>query len=103
MRLVADLGGVFTDSILRMQGMSLRHGQVGLCSITPDWYPLLGPVGGVSGIHLAIGGSGHSFKLSPVIGELVAGEFLSNAVYYADIQDFRVQRFADGTVFPSTY
>ena len=54
-------------------------GRVGLYDVTPDWHPLLGPVDGLRGLHLATGGSGHCFKLAPAIGELVAGAILGAA------------------------
>lgn len=80
-----------------------RHGRVGLYSITPDWHPLLGPVEAIAGLHLATGGSGHCFKLGPAIGELVAGAILGDPVSYAEIRDFRLERFAEGELFRSTY
>jgi sarcosine oxidase, subunit beta len=85
------------------RNMRFRHGRVGLYSITPDWHPLLGAVEDVAGLHLATGGSGHCFKLCPAIGELVAGGILSTPVSYADIRDFRLERFATGDSFHSTY
>jgi len=98
-----DARARMTARFPRLRGMRFRHGRVGLYSITPDWHPLLGPVEGVAGLHLATGGSGHCFKLGPAIGELVAGEILGTPVFYADIHDFRLGRFADGDVFRSTY
>ena len=44
----------------------------GVYDVTPDWNPVLGPVDGVPGLVLACGFSGHGFKLSPVVGRLVA-------------------------------
>jgi glycine/D-amino acid oxidase-like deaminating enzyme len=98
-----DARARMTARFPRLHGMTFQHGRVGLYSITPDWHPLLGPVEQVAGLHLATGGSGHCFKLGPAIGELVAGEILGNPVSYADIHDFRLERFADGDVFRSTY
>lgn len=87
----------------RLSNIRVRDGRVGLYSVTPDWHPLLGPVEGISGLHLATGGSGHCFKLGPAIGELVAGEILGTPASYADVRDFRLERFADGDLFQSTY
>jgi len=39
--------------------------------VTPDWQPVLGPVAEVPGLHLAAGFSGHGFKLSPALGEVL--------------------------------
>jgi len=86
-----------------LAGMRRVVGRVGLYDVTPDWHPLLGPVPGVDGLHLATGGSGHCFKLGPAIGELVANELLGRKLEYADIASFSVARFAEGREFRSTY
>jgi glycine/D-amino acid oxidase-like deaminating enzyme len=87
----------------RLAGMRAVGGRVGLYDVTPDWHPLLGPVPGVDGLHLATGGSGHCFKLGPAIGELVANELMGRKLKHADIASFSVTRFAEGRVFRSTY
>lgn len=98
-----DVRARVTRRFPHLRDIRVRHGRVGLYSITPDWHPLLGPVESVTGLHLATGGSGHCFKLGPAIGELVAGEILGNPASFADIRDFRLERFAEGEVFRSTY
>ena len=87
----------------RLAGMRAVAGQVGLYDVTPDWHPLLGPVPGVEGLHLACGGSGHCFKLGPAIGELVANELLGRKLKHADIEAFSVARFDEGRELRSTY
>ena len=87
----------------RLAGMRAVGGRVGLYDVTPDWHPLLGPVPGVDGLHLATGGSGHCFKLGPAIGELVANGLLERKLDYADIDHFSIARFAGGREFRSTY
>ena len=71
--------------------------------MTPDWHPLLGPVDGYEGLHLATGGSGHCFKLGPAIGELVAGAIIGKPVGYAAVESFSLARFAEGREFRSSY
>jgi glycine/D-amino acid oxidase-like deaminating enzyme len=83
--------------------MRAVEGRVGLYDVTPDWHPLLGPVPGVEGLHLATGGSGHCFKLGPAIGELVANGVFGRKTAHADIDNFSVARFAEGREFRSTY
>jgi len=39
--------------------------------LTPKQHPLLDQVPGVQGLHLAVGGSYHSFKFLPVFGNIV--------------------------------
>lgn len=40
--------------------------------VSPDWYPMIGPVDGVEGYYCAVGMGGHSFSLAPAVGEMVA-------------------------------
>jgi len=87
----------------RLAGMRPIDGRVGLYDTTPDWHPLLGPVDGIDGFHLATGGSGHCFKLGPAIGELVAAELLGRKLAHAEIASFSVNRFAENRAFASTY
>ena len=87
----------------RLAQMRAVGGHVGLYDVAPDWHPLLGPVPGVEGLHLATGGSGHCFKLAPAIGELVASELLGRKLKHADIAHFSVARFSEGREFRSRY
>jgi sarcosine oxidase, subunit beta len=98
-----DVRDRVSQRLPRLSGMRAAAGRVGLYDVTPDWHPLLGPVPGVEGLHLATGGSGHCFKLGPAIGELVANEVLGRKLKYADIGSFSVARFAEGREFRSTY
>ena len=68
--------------------------------MTPDWHPLLGPVDGYDGLHLATGGSGHCFKLGPAIGELVAGAILGRPTSYADVETFSLVALRRGPRAP---
>jgi len=87
----------------RLDGMRRVAGRVGLYDVTPDWHPILGAVDGIDGLFLAVGGSGHCFKLGPAIGELVAGDVLGLKTGYADVSNFSLSRFAEGREFRSTY
>lgn len=44
----------------------------GIEAFTPDDLPVLGPVGGVAGLLVAAGFSGHGFALVPVVGDVLA-------------------------------
>jgi sarcosine oxidase subunit beta len=78
-------------------------GYAALYDVTPDWHPLLGPSQADPGLWLAVGGSGHGFKLGPAIGEMVACAVGGEPVDYADIADFSVDRFGRDARFQSTY
>lgn len=77
--------------------------RVGLYAVTPDWHPILGPVDDVGGLYLATGGSGHSFKLGPAIGDMVVRSMMGETVEYADVNRFQLSRFAKGFEFASAY
>ena len=87
----------------RLERMRAVGGRIGLYDVTPDWHPLLGPVEGYEGLHLATGGSGHCFKLAPAIGELVAGAILGKPIGFASVASFSLARFAEGRTFASSY
>lgn len=72
---------------------TLRPGYTGVYDCSPDLQPLLGPVPGVEGLHVAVGFSGHGFKLSPVVGELVAEKVLTGNTTFVDIDFFSPARF----------
>ncbi|HTZ43397.1 MAG TPA: FAD-binding oxidoreductase [Jatrophihabitans sp.] len=57
-----------------------RGSQAACDGYTPDGRPLLGPVAGHPGLHLACGFSGGGFKTAPAVAELVAGAVLTGDV-----------------------
>ena len=70
-------------------------GWAGPYDVTPDWNPILGWAPGIDGLYLAQGWSGHGFKLSPAVGEVVAAEVLG-ATPPVDVSELRLERFARG-------
>ncbi len=80
----------------------VRGGFASLYDVTPDWQPMLGPVEGVGGLFVAAGFSGHGFKLSPAIGEVMAQTVLGERPS-VDIGVFRPSRFAAGASIRSPY
>jgi glycine/D-amino acid oxidase-like deaminating enzyme len=70
-------------------------GFAGAYDFTPDWNPLLGWAPGVRGLYLALGWSGHGFKLAPSVGEVVADEVTGHAPAI-DIAPLAPDRFARG-------
>lgn len=77
------------------QDAEFRRGYSSIYDITPDWQPVLGAVGGIDGLYVAAGFSGHGFKLSPALGEVLAATILSEQPGI-DISMFRLARFAEG-------
>jgi len=80
----------------------IRSGYASLYDVTPDWQPVLGPLAEVEGLYVAAGFSGHGFKLSPAIGEVLA-ETLTEGRATIDIGIFRPSRFTDGALIRSPY
>ena len=92
--------------VRRMPGMSgalFRGGWSGLFTTTPDWHPILDRVDGVDGLHLAVGFSGHGFKLSPMIGVVMAELIAEGRASSVDISQLNMRRFDDGRLLRSRY
>ncbi len=67
--------------------------------MTPDAHPILGKVG--EGVYAACGFSGHGFMQSPAVAVAIAEEVLDGASTL-DLSPYRLDRFADGVVFPES-
>lgn len=74
----------------------------GLYDTTPDWNPVLGPLPGIAGLSVAFGFSGHGFKLSPMVGRIVAQDAL-NLPTDLPIAPYRFARFAEGHLLTGSY
>jgi glycine/D-amino acid oxidase-like deaminating enzyme len=70
-----------------------QRGYAGAFDISPDWMPILDqtPVGG---LYVAVGMSGHGFKLSPAVGRMMADLITAGRSDVADLGAFRLDRFA---------
>jgi glycine/D-amino acid oxidase-like deaminating enzyme len=70
--------------------------------VTPDWHPVIDTTG-PEGFAVAAGFSGHGFKLSPAIGEMVATLITDGKKPEDDVHAFRLSRFAEGKPIRGTY
>src|SRR3989449_1032759 len=77
----------------RMAEALPRGGWAGAYDVTPDSYPILDRVG-PEGLFVAVGFSGHGFKLSPEVGRLVA-EQVSTDRRPEWLEPLRASRFAE--------
>jgi glycine/D-amino acid oxidase-like deaminating enzyme len=77
-------------------------GFAGAYDYTPDWNPLLGPAPGMDGLYLALGWSGHGFKLAPSVGEVVA-DALTGRPPRIDISPLSPDRFERGAPLRLAY
>ncbi len=84
-------------------GVAVKGGYASLYDVTRDWQPILGPVPEIAGLFVAAGFSGHGFKLSPAIGEALAGLIAAGRFDEIDLGPFRLSRFAEGALIHSPY
>jgi glycine/D-amino acid oxidase-like deaminating enzyme len=80
-------------------GLSMG-GYAGVYDVTPDHEPVLGPVAELAGLHADFGWSGHGFKHSPAIGDIVAQAVLEGHAAGWDLRPFRWSRFQERDLLP---
>jgi sarcosine oxidase subunit beta len=78
-----------------LETAELRPGWSGPMTVSPDWQPLLGALPILSGLYCAAGFSGQGFKISPAVGDLMAGLILGEARAAEVLAPFRPARFAE--------
>ena len=81
----------------------LASGYAGLYTNTPDSHPIMDRVDGVEGLYLCTGFSGHGFKLSPMVGVVMAELIGNGAATTMDISPLQLSRFADGALNNAGY
>lgn len=80
-----------------------RGGFGALYAITPDWHPIIDRLPGTSNCFCAIGFSGHGFKMSPIVGQLIS-ELVSNGKATSlDITSLRFSRFEENDLVKTPY
>ncbi|MGF1579510.1 MAG: NAD(P)/FAD-dependent oxidoreductase [Gemmataceae bacterium] len=80
-----------------------RGGYGALYGITPDWHPIIDKLPGIEGVYCAVGFSGHGFKMSPIVGELVTELVVDGEAKAADISTLRYSRFAEKDLVTTPY
>lgn len=80
-----------------------RGGYGALYAITPDWHPILDKVPGLEGAYVAVGFSGHGFKMSPIVGQLMAELIVDGAVKTLDLAPLRFARFEENDPVKTGY
>jgi sarcosine oxidase subunit beta len=74
-----------------MEAAGLRKGYTGIADMTPDRQPLLGKLP-IDGLYLAAGMSGIGFKMSPGVGQAMAGLLVGDAAATALLAPLRPSR-----------
>ena len=82
---------------------SFVNGYASLYDVTPDWQSILDELPGVENLYCAAGSSGHGFKLSPAVGEMMAKLITEGKNPEDDINFFSFDRFARGELVGSKY
>src|SRR6266850_2575097 len=80
----------------------IARGYAGCFDVTPDWHPILDRVG-PEGSFVAVGFSGHGFKLSPAVGHMMAALVAEGPGAHPDLDTFRLSRFTEGKPIRGTY
>ena len=100
---IRDTGRLLAHRFPAMANAEVVESWAGLYTITPDWNMIVDRPPGVDGVYLAVGGSGHSFKLAPAIGECLAELIIDGRSSTVDITPLRATRFEEHAVLRSTY
>ena len=85
-----------------LESAGLARSWVGLYEMTPDRHAILGPVEGLTGLHLAVGFSGHGFQHAPIVGTVIA-ELVTGAPPTVDVSALRLERFARGELIGESH
>ena len=99
---VADIGAKLARRMPAFADAGLAASWTGVYDVTPDWNPILGRLPGIEGLHVAFGFSGHGFKLSPMIGRIVAQSALG-MVPDLPLAPYSIDRFATGRLLVGGY
>ena len=99
---VAGIGEQVAHRMPVFATAGLATSWTGVYDVTPDWNPVLGPLPGVEGLHVAYGFSGHGFKLSPIVGRIVAQRALGLVPDFA-LDPYSLARFSGGRLLQGRY
>ena len=82
----------------------LSSAYAGCYDVTPDYNPVIS-ASPVAGLWLCAGFSGHGYKISPAVGELMADLVTSGGSRRDEVDhhDFRLERFAEGDLLVSPH
>jgi sarcosine oxidase subunit beta len=80
-----------------------RGGYGAIYGITPDWHPILDRLPGWEGAYCAVGFSGHGFKMSPIVGQLMTELVVDGQAKTLDISPLRLARFDENDPVKTPY
>ncbi len=87
-----------------LDGAALSSSYAGCYDVTPDYNPVIGP-SPLTGLWLCAGFSGHGYKISPSVGELMADIIVRGHSRHTDVdhRDFRWERFEEELLLTSPH
>ena len=94
--------GALAERYPALAGAAWQRAWAGPYDYSPDWNPIIGEAPGIEGLHLALAWSGHGFKLSPAVGEVVAADVVGSEPPI-DVTALRPTRFAEGKMLRLAY
>jgi glycine/D-amino acid oxidase-like deaminating enzyme len=86
----------FSHRFPAFDGAALSSSYAGCYDVTPDYNPIISSTP-LEGFWLCAGFSGHGYKISPSVGELMADLVVDGKSRHADVdhRDFRWERFGE--------
>ena len=100
---IQDAWSRFVRRVPLMEEAQYSSGYAGLYTNTPDSHPVIDRVEGIEGLYVCTGFSGHGFKLSPVVGVIMAELVLDGRATTIDISPLRMSRFREGRLNQARY
>ena len=99
----AEMMGYVTHRFPPFETGHFHNGYSGFFDVMPDWHPILDAVPGIRGFYMAVGFSGHGFKLAPAVGEMMAELIINGKQPGSDLDAFRFTRFAENQPIRGMY
>jgi len=99
---IERIGKLMAHRMPAFADAKLVRSWTGPYDIPPDWNPIIGPVPNLEGVHVAVGFSGHGFKLAPTIGESLAQQILG-VKPRVPIEMYDMTRFETGKTLNGAY
>ena len=96
----AELAEAVMRRLPALADSDARGGWASLYDVSPDWQPVIGPIG--DGIFVDAGTSGHGFKLAPALGRYVADMVVGKPTD-PGLAQFDPSRFDEGRTLSGGY
>jgi glycine/D-amino acid oxidase-like deaminating enzyme len=100
---ILDSGERFVVRYPPMEQSQSTGGYASLYAITPDWHPIVDELPAGSGCYVCSGFSGHGFKLSPAVGQMMADRVLGVSEPLFSTHMFRYGRYAENDAVRGQY